>query len=193
MSSPGITVDNVFGIPNWTQEHSDKLHFEKNRPSPPGGEIASVFQPKAAPYEFRPYPAAIYGPWTDERKRNELLQVARLHQLDLTKPLEREKAESLIYEWDTRTVGSDQERQHWLDRGWACEPTAVKAAQNAWLDRIALDAAHRAHDDQRLSPAAKAEFATADAAHGEHHLLDLPVPPKKRGRPKKSEPTPSAA
>ena len=160
----------------------DWLHDHKNRPDPPMVNGRPIEYP---PYRYQPYPAALYGPWTAERKRNELLQVARIHSLDLTKPLEREQAESLLYEWDTRIVTNEREHRDWRDHGWADSPDGVQAAQNAWLDRVALDAAHRAHDDLHLSAAAKAEFRAADT--GESHLLDLPVPPrKKRGRPTKT-------
>ena len=160
----------------------DWLHEYKNRPDPPLVNGRPIVYP---PYQYRPYPAAIYGPWTDDRKRTELLNIARLQQLDLVKPLEREKAESLIPAWDTRLVQNDQEAKDWHDRGWADGPDQVKAAQTRYFDKIAEDAAHRAYDDRRLSPSATAEFHAADVANGEH-LLDLPAPVKKpRGCPKK--------
>ena len=186
MSSDAAQATTIDGR-QLTQEISDRLHFLKNRPSPPEINGEPITYP---PYTYQPYPAALYGPWTPERKRNELIQVARLNQLDLTKPLEREKAEFLVYEWDTRIVRNEREHQEWKNHGWADSPDGVKAAQEKWLDAIALQAAHRAHDDLHLSPAAKAEFAIADAANGGDHLLDLPVP-KKRGRPKKVN-TPAA-
>ena len=165
---------------------SDYLHFLKNRPDPPTINGRPIEYP---PYNYRPYPAAIYGPWTDERKRSELLQIARLQSLDLLKPLEREKAESLIPTWDSRLVQTYEEHCDWLARGWADGPNLVKAAQMQYLDRIAEDAAHRAYDDRRMSEAAKQEFHAADVANGEH-LLDLPAPVKKpRGRPKKATST----
>jgi len=129
----------------------------------------------------------MYGPWTDEAKRNGRMATARAYGLDLTKPLEREAIEAKIPEFDTRLVRNDQERKDWLDQGWADGPDLVKAAQTAYQERIAEAAAVRAYDDQHMSAKAKAEFLAADRANGDEHLIDLPVPKldkKPRGRPK---------
>src|SRR3990167_9357759 len=157
------------------ESESDYLHFLKNRPDPITVNGRPIEYP---PYQYRPYPAAIYGPWTDERKRSELLNLARLNTLDLTKPLEREKAESLIPEWDSRIVETEREHQDWRAEGGAGGPGLRRRPPTARLDRVAEDAAHRAFDDRRLSEPAKAEFHAADVAHGDH-LLDLPAPVKK--------------
>lgn len=159
---------------------ADRLHFLKNKPELPTIDGEPIVYP---PWRMQPYPACVYGPWTEARKRDCLLQIARIEQLDLTKPLEREKAEFLIPDWDSREVRTEREKQDWLDQGWADSPADVKAAQTRWLDRIAHAAAERAYDDRRMGEGAKAEMTAADRASDEH-LLDLPAP-KKRGRPPK--------
>lgn len=192
MSTPGVRIDNMFGNPNWSQEDSDRLHFLKNAPEQPS--INGLPMP-TPPYQYRPYPAAIYGKWTDDRRREELLLVARQHQLNLLMPLERERAESLIPMWDSRLVHNDRELKDWLDRGWADHPNDVEKADLARFQRLQDAAAHQAYDDRRMSEKAKAEFDVADQANGDEPIVDLPVPPlnKKRGRPKRAVAAPSAA
>lgn len=179
-----INPDTIFGN-TFTDEDSQALHFLKNPPPQPEINGRPLQFPK---YEYRPFPAAIYHTWTDARKRDELIQVARLNQLNLLLPLEREKAESLLPPWDSRLAHNDRELADYVAKGWATEPDQVKQAEQAYLDRVANAAAERAYDDQHMSEKAKAEFDTADRANGADHLLDLPVPPadkKPRGRPKK--------
>lgn len=180
-----IQPETIFGT-TFTEEDSQRLHYLKNTPPVPTINGLPMTFP---PYQYRPYPAAIYRTWTDARKRDELITVARMHALDLTRPLEREKAESLLPPWDSRTVQNDRELKDYLDQGWAEEPTGIRAAEQAYLDRIGNAAAERAHDDLKLSPKAKAEFDAANRANGADHLLDLPVPKleKKRGRPRKQD------
>lgn len=192
MSSTGFQPEGIDGR-KLTQEECDELHFLYNAPTPP--KING--RPLAFPaYEYRPYPAAMYGVWTDESKRRAILDVARTYSLNLKEPLQREEAESRIPAYDSRLVGNDRERQAWLDRGWTDNPDDVaKAHDNYIANVIAVAAAERAHTDRRMSEKAKEEFRAADRANGEDHLLDLPVPPlnKKRGRPKKAVAAPSAA
>lgn len=180
-----INPDTTFGVP-YTEEDSRALHFLKNTPPIPEINGRPMTFP---PYQYRPFPAAIYRTWTDSRKRDELITVARMHALDLTRPLEREKAESLLPPWDSRIVQNDRELKDYLSQGWAEEPTGIRAADQAYQERIANSAAERAYDDLTMSPKAKAEFDAANRANGADHLLDLPVPPleKKRGRPRKQD------
>lgn len=186
MSSPGFQPDSVDGR-KLTQNDSDRLHFLRNRPDPPMIDGSPIEYP---PYEYRPFPQAMYGPWTDETKRRALQDAARAYGLDLTKADQRAEAESRIYEFDTKLVGNDRERKDWLDKGWADEPTGVKAAQEAYHMRIATASAEVAYRDQSMSEKAKAEFLAADRANGEDPILDLPVPKpdkKPRGRPRKDQ------
>lgn len=185
MSSPGFQADGVGGR-KLTQAECDELHFLYNAPTPPKIDGRPIVYP---PYEFRPYPAALYGVWTDEQKRRALLDVARSYGLDLRKPLERDEAESRIPKWDSRLVQNDRERADWLSKGWTDNPDEVDQAHDRYIaDTIAVASAERAHTDRLMGEQAKAEFLAADRANGEDHLLDLPVPAlnKKRGRPKKA-------
>jgi len=173
----------------FTDEDSQRLHEEMNKATVVPRINGRLMTFPA--YEYRPYPAAIYGVWTDSRKRDELIQVARLNSLNLLLPLERERAESLLPPWDSRLVQNDRELKDWLSKGWTEHPDQVKEAHQKYLDAIADQAAMRAYDDQRMSEKAKAEFDAADRANGAEHLVDLPVPVlnKKRGRPRKTEDT----
>lgn len=177
----------------FTEEDSQRLHEEQNRATiVPRINGRSMTFPA---YEYRPYPAAIYGVWSDARKRDELIQVARLNSLNLLLPLERERAESLLPPWDSRIVQNDRELKDYLSKGWAETPDQVTAAHQRYLDGIADQAAMRAFDDQHMSEKARAEFDAADRANGAEHLVDLPVPAleKKRGRPRKTEAAASVA
>lgn len=174
-----INPDTIFGG-QFTEEDSQALHMLKNHPPQPEINGRPLQFPK---YEYRPFPAAIYRTWTDNRKRDELIQVARMNSLNLLLPLEREKAESLLPPWDSRVVQNDRELKDYLAQGWAEEPTKVKEAEQAYLDRVANAAAERAYDDKNMSDKAKEEFLAADRANGAEHLIDLPVPKADRKKP----------
>lgn len=191
MSTEGLRVETVWGS-TFGQEECDQLHFLKNAPEKPSVNGLPIKDP---PYQYRPFPAAIYGKWTDDRRRDELIVTARLHSLNLLMPLERERAESLIPKWDSRLVHNDRELKDWLDKGWSEHPDDVEKADLARFQRLQDAAAHQAYDDRRMSEAAKSEFDAADQANGDEPIVDLPVPPlnKKRGRPKKAVAAPSAA
>jgi len=168
---------------NWQQAQAaaDRLHHRKNPPIQPmiNGEPLTF-----PPYEYRPFPAAIYGPWTDETRRVALRQIAGRSGLNLNIQTERDACEEQLPAYDSRLVHDEAERAAWLARGWAEAPGLVTAAQEAIYERISREAAERAYSDRRLSAAAQAEFHAADVANGDDHLVDLPAP-KKRGRTKK--------
>lgn len=192
MSSPGFYPEGIDGR-KLTQAECDELHFLYNAPTPPKVNGRPLTFP---PYEYRPYPSAIYGVWTDDRKRRALLDIARLQNLDLKQPLQREEAESQVPKWDSRLVENDQERAAWLAKGWTDNPDQVdKAHDDHIANTIAVAAAERAHTDRRMSETAKEEFRVADRANGEDHLLDLPVPKlrKKPGPKSKAEKAAAAA
>ncbi len=184
MSTVGFQPDAIDGR-KLSQAECDELHFRKNGPIPLEINGRELSFPK---YEYRPYPAAIYGVWSDDRKRQALIDTARLYGWDLTKPLEREQAESKVPNWDSRLVTNDRERNDWIAKGWTDDPDGVEKAHDAYIANvIAVAAAEQKHSDRLMSEKAKAEFHKADQASGEHHLVDLPVPKlaKKRGRPVK--------
>lgn len=179
MSTPGFKPDTADGR-QLSQQECDDLHFEMNGPIPFKVNGRPLTFPR---YEYRPYPAALYGVWTDDRKRLALLDEARLGGFDLKQPLQREEAESRVPKWDSRLVGNDQERQDWLNKGWTDNPDDVDKAHDHYIaNTIAVAAAERAHSDRLMSERAKEEFRAADRANGEDHLLDLPAPVRKPGR-----------
>lgn len=81
-----------------------------------------------------------------------------------------------------KTVGNEQEEKRAIDEGWRPSPDEAIAYANRFEDEIALAAAHRAHEDKRLSEKAQAEAKAADEATADH----LPEIPEKRkpGRPR---------
>lgn len=171
-----------------TQEVCDRLHFRKNGTIPREIDGEELTFP---PYQYRPYPAALYGVWSDERKRQAILDTARLTGLDVKDPLQREEIEAQIPKWDSREVKNDQERTDWLSKGWTDDPNAIDQAHDAYLANVvAVAAAEQKYSDRNMGEKAKAEFMAADRASGDAHLIDLPVPPlaKKRGRPAKVTP-----
>jgi len=162
-----IHPESIHGT-TFTEEDSARLHFLKNSPArvPEINGVPMTFPP----YVFQAFPTCLYHWWTDARKRDELIQVARLNQLDLTKPLEREKAESLLPPWDSKLAHTERERDGLLADGWVSEPGDVKASEQRWLDGIANQAAMRAHDDLKLSQKAREEMNAADRANGSRAL-----------------------
>lgn len=161
------------------QRIADELHFEKNRPEPPMMNGRPLQFPA---YQYRQFPAAMYGPWTDDARRRAVQQTAAAYGLNPSKQEDRAEIEARVPEWDSRLVADDAERAIWEARGWAHSPDDVKAAQITVQEAVFQEAAERAHIDQRLSDKARAEFDAADRANGDTPLVDLPVP-KKRGRP----------
>lgn len=96
-----------------------------------------------------------------------------------------------VYHWkeEARIVQTEEELANFLSRGWADHPHKVEAARQAYELAKSDNAAQRAADDRRMSPAAKAEHAAADDA-ADDHVLDLPVP---KANKKKPGPKPKAA
>lgn len=189
MSTLGFEPDGIGGR-KLSQAECDALHFEMNGPVP----IKINGKPLTFPaYAYRPYPAAVYGIWTEERKRRALLDTARAYGLDLTKPLERAEAESRVPKWDCEQVENDRQHQDYLNKGWTDNPDEVDKAHDAYIaNTVAVAAAEQKYSDRNMSEKAKEEFHAADRASGDQHLVDLPAGKlnKKRGRPAK---TPSAA
>ena len=189
MSSPGFVAEGLHGP--MTQAECDRLHFLKNRPEPPTINGLELSFP---PYAFRPYPQAMYGPWSDEAKLKALRTVARQRELDLNDEYDYREAESHIAAFDTRLVQTDRECADWLAKGWADEPGGVKSATERLEQDIATAAAHRNWDDRQMSPAAKAEADAVEAAR-EDFVPEVPETPIKRGpgRPPKLITPPDAA
>lgn len=160
---------------------ADEMHRLKNTPISVPDWLVAKLNDAARTYRHQDFPAAIYGTWTDDRKRVELITLASRRGLDLTTPQGYAAAERLLPPYDSRLVQDEGERQRYYAQGWAETPDGVKAAENAYQERIAYQAAMRAKDDLTLGEKAKAELEAAEDA-AEDHVLD--VQPVKRGRPK---------
>ena len=82
-------------------------------------------------------------------------------------------------------VRDETEKRIRQGQGWADSPDEAKAVGiQVEADRFE-DAAVRAFDDRRVSPAAQAEVAAQEAAV-EDVVSEMPAAPKRRGRPRKT-------
>ena len=154
MSTLGFNPEGIDGG-RLSAEECDALHALKNRPDPPTVNGIPI---KFPPYQYHPYPRAIY------------------HATDPSSP---------------RLVKDDAEERNFLSRGWADSPVTAEQAKERAEKAIATAAAERAFDDRNMSAAAKAEIAALEATTDDH-VVDVPAPKKRAGRPRKQE-TPSAA
>ena len=85
---------------------------------------------------------------------------------------------------DQAIAGDEDELRKLISRGFVDGPAQAVAKAEAQEREIAKLAANRAFLDRRMSPEAQAEAqAYEDATPG--HVAEIPVAPKKRGRPKK--------
>lgn len=82
------------------------------------------------------------------------------------------------------TVNDESQLARALNDGWRETPgEALHYAKVEHPEKVALQTAHRHHDDRRLSPKAQAEAREADESTSEH----LPeIPEKPRGRKPRS-------
>lgn len=143
------------------QQISDDLHFRKNRANGPDIDFP--------PYVFRPYPTAMYT-----REDGEIVSC-------------------LIGQDDTDARGTvnpqlrarnDREKAEKVAQGWADHPDGIKDAREVVRAAVRQAAAERAFDDRHLSEKANAELDAVEA-DAEDHVLDVPSPKKKPGRPAK--------
>lgn len=85
-----------------------------------------------------------------------------------------------------RLVQDADEERNFLSRGWADSPVTAEAAAERHHDQtVAIPAAERAYADRRMSAAAQAEVAALEAT-ADDHIVDVPAPVRRRGRPRKS-------
>lgn len=83
------------------------------------------------------------------------------------------------------TIAADEPAQRNLEsRGFVAGGKGkAMEAFDAYMQSLAVQAAHRNHDDQRMSEAAKAESNAYEQAHS-GHVGEIPrTPIKQRGRP----------
>ena len=85
-----------------------------------------------------------------------------------------------------RTVRNDTEFEQAVREGWRKTPGEAMDFRKSLEDAVSTAAAERAYQDRRMSPAAQAEMAAAEADTHEH-VLDVPAPKRTRGRPRKVE------
>lgn len=143
------------------QKFYDDLHFRKNRPDGPDIDFP--------PYVFRPYPTAMYSK-VDGEIVTCLVGVEDTDDRGNVNPQLRER--------------NDRAKAEKSANGWADHPDGIKDAQEIVRAAVRLAAAERAFDDQHLSDGARAELEAAEA-EAEDHVLDVPAPKKKPGRPAK--------
>lgn len=146
------------------QATSDEIHFRKNRPEQPD----IVFPP----YVYRPYPMAMY------RKNDEGEIVSILVGIEDHPP-------NAVVNPQLR-ARNDREQAEKAAQGWATSPGGVKDAQEVVRAAVRQAAAERAFDDRHLGEQARAELEAAEDA-SEDHVLDVPAPKKKPGRPAKAK------
>lgn len=82
-------------------------------------------------------------------------------------------------------VFSDDEYRAALNQGWRKSITEAEEAHAAREEAISTAAAERAYRDRNMSEKAQAEVADAEREAGLEHVLDVPVPKRGPGRPRK--------
>src|SRR5499427_203386 len=79
---------------------------------------------------------------------------------------------------EQRIVGTEGEELLATGTGWLPRPDQAEAVETARQEQLGTDAAVRAWDDRRLSPAAQAEAAAFDASSAKH-TPEIPEQPKR--------------
>lgn len=175
------------------EEQSLRLHFKKNQPEKPDIDFP--------PYRFMPYPAAMYREWTEANRKLELRRIAGRLSLNLSNPIDFERADVELAEYESRQVGvrdvdddghvdqqlrdkNDADHRVLLGQGWADTPSGVKDAKDKQNKALALAAAHRNYEDRNMGELAKAEAEAIDDA-ADDHVPEIPQAAK-NGR-RKSE------
>lgn len=170
------------------EEQSEYLHFKKNKPERP--ELEDGFFP---PYQYQPYPQAMYRDWDENAKQLELRRIAGRLQLNLRNPSDYNACEYELPKYESKLVGltdcefvdgewrvdqqlrdkNDANHRIALGQGWSDTPDGVKAAKDTYIDKpLALATAHRHYEDRNLGEVAKLELeAVEDAA--DHHMPEV--------------------
>lgn len=166
-----------------------RLHRRKNTPVSQGDNDQEY--PR---YRFYPYPTAMYRKWDPKIYERELYKIAGKSALNLNLPHERQIAEDMLGEYETKNVGqfdchvegdndpeviseirerNIREHQAMIEAGWADRPDGVKAAHRALEMRVAQQAAERQFEDRHLGEKAAAELEAIDDA-SEPHVVNVP-------------------
>lgn len=114
------------------------------------------YGPPGRPYVYRPYPAMMYR----VTERNPLA-------------------------FESHEAADEQAQRNMESRGWAVGQEAAVARYDADQKNLAVLAANRAYQEQRMSPEARAE-AEAYEASVDGHVAEIPETPR-RGRPPKAK------
>jgi len=167
------------------KQQGARLHDEKNAPWAPGGYYAKALK-EVPPYKFRPYPKMLYSADYVTAQRD--YEVAVRYRERRDEPGLRDEmirhAEAAMRA-SCRTVMTEQEERDAVNTGlWMPTPQEAVEVDEARQQAIAQAAAEAAYDDRRLSAAAQAERAAADAV-SEGHLVEVPEQRRGPGRPRK--------
>jgi hypothetical protein len=92
-------------------------------------------------------------------------------------------------EVERRIVAGEREETLAKESGWANSSAQAAAVETGRQEALGTAAAERAWDDRRVSAAAQAEVAVAEAATT-RHLGEIPRRPVKRKSHKKKKPSP---
>lgn len=165
---------------------AERLHRKKNKPANPADDL------EFPAYQFFPYPTALYRKWDEDAREDEVYRVAGRLTLDLEKRRDRQIADRLVGDFETRNVGSIdfvrrggersnaievvselrerniREHQTLLEEGWSDTPGGVKEATRRVQIKLATAAAERQGEDMRLGEKAKAELEAIDDAAPDH-------------------------
>ncbi len=179
------------------EEQAEYLHFKKNKPERP--ELEDAFFP---PYQYQPYPCAMYRDWSEQSKMLEMRRIAGRMQIDLRDPHSYNQCEYELPRYESKQVGvvdcefkdgawhvnqqlrdkNESDHRIALGQGWADTPDGVKAAKDTYIDKpLALATAHRHYEDRNLGEVAKREVE-AQEDEADHHIPEIQETPVRRGR-----------
>lgn len=152
-------------LAKWEQ-HPTKFTSDENRPG--------------NPYQYRPYPKAIYRAVKDAGGKIVCMpgEPNPALFLDTNAYNFAVRQQQALEQQCFRTVGNDEEWERAKRDGWRESPTDAIAYFEALERDIANAAAERHFTDQRLSEKARAEAKAADDATAEH----VPDIPRKKPR-----------
>ena len=128
------------------------------------------------PYKFEPFPAMMYKA---NRRPDGVISVGEANDERLGGQPGCAEAFSATCQ---TTVKDETEMVRALELGWRKSPHDAMEHFEEKERLLSTSAAHRAHDDRNMSPAAKREAAAAEGSTVEH-VAEVPrkkLPPKKR-------------
>jgi hypothetical protein len=160
------------GIVHTGESEYDKELARWNTPQRLGGH---------GPNGFQPFPRMVYKAYRRENGRVECMEPPPVMHLFATLP-EFHRAEAIAKSFTDscqQIVGSEAEYRRARDMGWRESPQDAIDHQEALAREIADAAAEANFSSRRMSPQAQAERDAAQAAT-DAHVVDPPVPPRRR-------------